>query len=258
LKEGKSEIPCGGWDEQNHDTKDVIDQKWRRIQMKSKFRQIALLLVLIMTLTLMVACGSGDGEATTSEKPDDSSSASTGEKAGLDEDNPIYLAWLSPLTGNYEEYGKTGVAACTLALEDINNSGGILGRKVVIDYFDDKADATESLNSANAIVDANKYVAVIGNYSSTGAMSAIPVFEENKIIYETPIASHADLAKMGQYIFRNGSVQSTESRLVADYMIEAGYKKMACIYMTDDFGLNTWKNWSDQFENVRGGEIVFT
>ena len=216
---------------------------------------IVFVLVLVMMFSI-VGCGKTTEPATdTGNAAESGSEAKSGDK-GLDTDNPIHIAWISPMTGNYEEYGATGIAACTIAENDINAAGGVLGRKLVVDYFDDKGDATESLNAANAIVDAKKYAAVIGNYSSTCAMSAIPIFQEAGIVYETPIASHADLTSMGSYIFRNGSVQSVEARIVADYMYANGYKDMAVIYMTDDYGINTWNNWSDQFAKVNGGNIV--
>lgn len=223
---------------------------------------VSLVMVMVMVFSI-VGCNqtakpdSVDQQPSSNEeKTDTTDPVDKPIDTGLDTENPIYFAWLSPITGIYEEYGSTGIAACTIAERDINAAGGVLGRQLIIDYYDDKAEATESLNAANAIVDAGKYAAVIGNYSSTCAMTAIPIFEEAKLVYETPIASHADLTSMGNYIFRNGSVQSVESRIAADYMYNNGYKDMAVIYMTDDFGMNTWNNWSDQFESVNGGNIV--
>jgi len=219
-------------------------------------RKLVLLVMVMVMVFSIVGCNQTTEPGSVEEETGDMVPEDKPTTTGLDTENPIYFAWLSPITGIYEEYGSTGIAACTIAARDINASGGVLGRELIIDYYDDKADATESLNAANAIVDAGKYTAVIGNYSSTCAMTAIPVFEEARLVYETPIASHADLTSMGKYIFRNGSVQSVEARIVADYMYDNGYKDMAVIYMTDDYGMNTWSNWSDQFSNVNGGNIV--
>ena len=84
---------------------------------------------------------------------------------------PVYFAWVGPLSGDSTLDGITEQASLEMCLEHINGNGGVLGHELVIDFFDDKNDATEAVNIANKIVDAEKYIAVMGSWSSTPSMA---------------------------------------------------------------------------------------
>src|SRR5690606_34511263 len=108
------------------------------------------------------------------------------------------------------------------ALEKINDeNGGVLGgRKIVVDFFDDKNDAKEAVTIANKIIGEEKYVAVIGGFGSTASMAAAPLYEEAQIINYSPTASHADYSVIGEFIFRNTATQEIETTAYADYVYD--------------------------------------
>lgn len=171
---------------------------------------------------------------------------------------PIYFAWYGPLTGDAKQYGDTEKVAVELALKEVNEGwGGVLGgRKIIVDFFDDKNDAKETVVIANRIVGEGKYTAAIGGFSSTCSMAAAPIFEEAKIVNYSPTASHADYSKMGEYIFRNTPTQALETKNYAEYAYNnLNVRTVFILNANDDWGNNISRIFKENFEQL-GGKVV--
>jgi branched-chain amino acid transport system substrate-binding protein len=182
-----------------------------------------------------------------------------GTKQTVGSTGPIYFAWVGPLTGNSKQYGDTEKAAVEIALADIKAAGGILGgREILVDYFDDKNDATEAVNIANKIVGDGKYSAIIGHFSSTPSMAAAPIYNEGELVMYSPTASHADFSSLGDYVFRNTATQAIETAAYADYVYnKLGIRTVAILNVNDDWGNNIAKIFTATFEKL-GGKIMLT
>jgi branched-chain amino acid transport system substrate-binding protein len=202
----------------------------------------SILLVLTLLVGVLAGCAKNDAPSVESDDPN----------------APIYFAWYGPLTGDNKQYGDTEKVAVELALEKINDeNGGVLGgRKIVVDFFDDKNDAKEAVTIANKIIGEEKYVAVIGGFGSTASMAAAPLYEEAQIINYSPTASHADYSVIGEFIFRNTATQEIETTAYADYVYdEMGIRRVAILNVNDDWGNNIANIFTEAFE-AKGGEIV--
>ncbi len=168
----------------------------------------------------------------------------------------IYFAWVGPLTGDAKQYGDTEKVAVNIALETIKSRGGVLGNDVVVDFYDDKNDATEAVTIANKIVGAKKYTAVIGHFSSTPAMAAAPIYNDEKLIMYSPTASHADFSALGEYVFRNTPTQAIETAAYADYVYNVlKIKTVAILNVNDDWGNNIASIFQTNFQRL-GGKIT--
>lgn len=170
----------------------------------------------------------------------------------------IYFAWYGPLTGDAKQYGDTEKIAVELALKDINEAeNGVLGgRKIIVDFYDDKNDAKEAVNIANKIVAEKKYLAVVGGFGSTPSMAAAPIYEKAKIINYSPTSSHADFSSLGKFMFRNTPTQEIETKQYADYVYtKLGIKTVAVLNVNDDWGNNIAKIFTNQFTKL-GGTIT--
>lgn len=211
-------------------------------------KRLAILLMVFAMLLSLAACGGSDNAPS-------ADNSATNEASS----DPVYLAWAGPMTGDMKQYGDTAIAAIKIALEDINSNGGVLGgRELVVDYYDDKNDATEAINVANKIIDSGKYTAVIGHFGSVTCMAAAPVYQEAGLTMYSATCSHADLTSIGNYIFRNLLTQAAEATAYADFLYnDCGYKKVACMYVNDDWGKNVYDYFAKRYEEL-GGEIVCT
>lgn len=166
------------------------------------------------------------------------------------------FAFMAPLTGDSALYGISMENSVKLKVQMINEAGGINGGEIVVDYFDDKNDATEAVNIANKIIEDDEYLAVCGPFGSTVAMAVAPIFEKAGIVMFSPTASHPDLTSMGEYIFRGTRTQTIETGEYVRFMYDIlGSRKVGMLYAQNDWGLGIKEVFEEEFTK-KGGELV--
>lgn len=147
------------------------------------------------------------------------------------------IAMVGPLTGDGAQYGQAYKDTMEILRDKVNEEGGINGKQIEIDFYDDKKDPKETLNVANRIVADEDYVAVIGSQTSSCSMAAAPVLQKAGIPMISPHASHADFAKTGDYIFSMQMPNAYEQYKQIEWMCEyLDCEKIAIIYSNDDWG----------------------
>src|SRR5262249_33041336 len=99
----------------------------------------------------------------------------------------------APLTGNLAQIGKQFAEGAQLAADEVNQKGGINGKKVVIRVEDDKGDPKDAATVAQKFASDDRILAVLGHYSSSACFAAIPIYSKAHLATITPSASHTDL-----------------------------------------------------------------
>ena len=170
---------------------------------------LAVLLALAMVFVL-VACGGGETPA-------------GGETEGGAEGGVIKIAVAGPMTGDNAEYGIGFANAAKLVAEKVNAEGGVkvgdATYTVEIVEFDDKNESDEALTIAEQIVSTPDIYGVIGHFSSGVCMAAAPTYQDAQYVNISPTSSHADYSSIGDYIFRNNTVITVETRTGAEIAI---------------------------------------
>ncbi len=149
----------------------------------------------------------------------------------------IKIGLLAPLTGNAAADGESVQNSVKLAVERVNGEGGLLGRKVEVVTYDDRADAKDSVALSHKLIEQDKVVAVVGGSYSTPMRAVAPIFQEEKIPFVAAYAVHPDITKAGNFCFRNGFLGTVEGKAAAYAgvkMLKA--KKIALLVSDNDFG----------------------
>jgi branched-chain amino acid transport system substrate-binding protein len=89
--------------------------------------------------------------------------------------NTIKIGLIAPMTGSESLYGQAYQRGVELAIKDINNAGGVLGKKVELLVEDDQNDPNQSINAVQKLVTQNHVVGIIGSFSSK---CSIPAHEQ--------------------------------------------------------------------------------
>ena len=153
----------------------------------------------------------------------------------------IVIGVSTPSTGPAavaSEWERWGI---DLALEEINDAGGLLGRKVEIMVLDNRCNPSEGVNVANKLVEA-KVVAIIGSHCSSAHLAAMPIVKEAKVPMITGIASNpqiTDLSGVGgnDWAFRiNPSDKAMMDALGAYLGNKKIFKTVAVVGEDTDFG----------------------
>ena len=127
----------------------------------------AVVATSVMALSFM-GCGSNSGDGTSKSKDEKS-------------DNQIVIGAILPLTGSVSTYGESAKNGAQLCIDEINENGGINGKKVVIKYEDDEGDSTKSINAYDKLVNQENASVIVGPLTSGCANAVGPKATADKI-----------------------------------------------------------------------------
>lgn len=153
------------------------------------------------------------------------------------EPKEIKIGAIIPLTGNFATYGEPVRDGMLLAVEEINNRGGIKGSKINLIIEDDAGDPKTAVNAFTKLSNVDKVPLVLGPLSSGASMATAPVAEKNKVVQLSTLAGIPDLSNAGDYVFRIYPSSEVGARFAAREAIKKfGPKKIAVMYMNNPFG----------------------
>lgn len=169
----------------------------------------------------------------------------------------IKIGVLAPLTGTNAEYGKGFEVGTQMAVDRINEAGGVNGHKLELVVKDSKGDQKESSDLCRMFADDQEIMAIIGDFTSGACMANAPIVDEAGIVQLSPTASNPDYAGMSDYCFSIMGRQDGEAPFYAKYILNKymGVKKLGVIYINSDWGKSCYDNFKAQCD-VEGLEIV--
>ena len=190
--------------------------------MKRK-RLLSILLALCLTFSL-TACGGGSAS---------SRAPAAGGDAAESSDEPILIGTISPNTGNLAAYGTAVTTGVALAVEEINEAGGLLGRQVEVINADDQYDPTECLNAFNSLV--SQGVGLIVGSVTSGCTSAITgAANEEEVCLITPTSTADSITTEDDFVFRSCYADSFQGAIAAAYAKKSGCEKVGVVYCAAD------------------------
>lgn len=168
----------------------------------------------------------------------------------------VKIGLMAPLTGFAAADGESVRNAVTLALEQVNKGGGVLGKPVELVTYDDRADAKEAMALSRKLIQQDRVVAVVAGSYSTPSRAVAPVFQEEQIPLVAAYAVHPDITTAGDYCFRNGFLGMVEGKAAAYTAVELlKAKRIALLTSDNDFG-RTLSEGFRIYMSTRGGEAA--
>ena len=149
----------------------------------------------------------------------------------------IKIGLAAPLSGDSAEYGDAFKKGAELAVKQVNDEGGIDGKKVELVVQDDKGDPKEAVNVANKFANNKSILAVVGHFNSSATLAAAPIYNKNKMVEISPSSSSPNVTDAGKYTFRVITTDAFQGEFVTKWIAEEGYKKAAIVYEQTDFGV---------------------
>jgi branched-chain amino acid transport system substrate-binding protein len=170
---------------------------------------------------------------------------------------PVWeIVVVGPFSGPQEQYGLQILFGVHYAQRGANQSGGIRGRRIVLRFFDDKANAEEAVRVAGGIVRDNNALALVGHYNSRATLAAGPVYQSNGLPAITSTSTNPAIANLGDYIFRVVGHDGEQARALANAIWGEGHR--TTLVFTDDedaYSRGLAENFQRLYEQ-RGGRII--
>ena len=116
--------------------------------------------------------------------------------------DPIKIALAGPVTGTVAQYGDMQAMGANMAIEQINQAGGVNGSQLQAVVYDDACDPKQAVAVANKIVnDGVKFV--VGHLCSGSTQPASDIYDEEGILMITAASTSPELTERGHsMIFR--------------------------------------------------------
>jgi len=169
---------------------------------------------------------------------------------------PIKIGFMGPLSGDGASYGQTELDAINMAINEINQKGGIKGRLLQVIAEDGKCDGKEATIAANKLINIDKVKIILGGACSSETLAIAPLTEQNKVLVLTGISSNPKISDVGEYIFRLSPTDEDFFRPQArTFYSELGYKKVAVLSEQTDYCITAREAFIDEFKKL-GGEVV--
>jgi len=154
--------------------------------------------------------------------------------------NPIRIGLVFPLTGGSADMGNSARIGAEVAVAEINQLGGYLGRPLELLVRDDKADPETGLKHTQELVLKEKVTATIGFCNTGVAMKSLDVYQQNKSILIVPCATGTAITAKhppaDSFIFRTSARDALQTQFLVDEIVKHGLNKVALLVDTSGYG----------------------
>ncbi|MBS3788937.1 ABC transporter substrate-binding protein [Candidatus Bipolaricaulota bacterium] len=173
------------------------------------------------------------------------------------QEEPVKIGFFSPLSGFAAADGRSALYGAQIAVDFINENGGINGREVKLIHYDDAAQADQAASIARKLIERDKIdIGVSGSYS-TPTRAAAGIFQSSNVPLISAYAVHPSIIETGDLISRVGMgapVQGVAGAILA--VEELGVRKIAILTIDNDFGVSLSEHFKEKAVEL-GAEIVF-
>jgi potassium efflux system protein len=150
---------------------------------------------------------------------------------------PIRIAFAGPTSGPSAEDGLSAVRAIELVFERVNAEGGINGRSLVLDIYDDQNTSSIARENAPSIVAQNETIAVIGHNYSTCSIAAGKVYAEGGIAAVSTASTSVSVTRDNDWYFRVIFNDTVQGQMIPLYVRAVlGARSFAIVHETDAYG----------------------
>ena len=174
---------------------------------------------------------------------------------GDDDDGTFRIGVMESLTGPGETYGTVANQAKQMAVDEINEAGGINGRMIELVVEDSKCNAQDSITAYNKLTDVEGIKIILGTSCSGAMLGAAPLAEEDGVVMFSGLATNPDIAEAGDYIFRTSMSDAQLGIDTGNLLWGDGIRTLATINEATDYAEGVRRESVAQFEK-RGGQMV--
>jgi len=173
---------------------------------------------------------------------------------------PVKIGGILPLTGSMAPITKKIAQSAELAIEHVNQGGGVKGCPVQFILRDDQGQPTVGVDAAKYLVEVDRVPAFTGTISSgvTGPIIS-SVTAPSKVVQITCCSTASPFTldgRSGGYFFRTIPTSKTQAYATASETVRRGMKKTVVIYINTDFGTDMLRFYKTAVTKLGGAEVI--
>lgn len=192
----------------------------------------------------------------TSEKTEAASNAGE-ETTAAPAEGSIKIGVLQSLTGDLGAYGGPMSDGMKLAAKQINENGGLLGKKLELLVEDDQTNNVAAVDAANKLVKVDKVPAIVGDTGSGQSMSIIDITTKSGVLQISSSNTGTEFTTYNDsdLYFRTAPSDTLQGTAMARLAKERGYKTVSTIVINNPYGVGFEEVFVKAFE-ADGGKVL--
>jgi branched-chain amino acid transport system substrate-binding protein len=161
--------------------------------------------------------------------------------------NTFKIGVITSLTGNQAAFGQAHKNGYTIAVNELNGKGGIMGKPIELVYYDDQSRPDQAVQGVSKLVDQDKVPIILGAYSSESTRAILPVVTQKQVPLIIPTAVADNVIETGSpWVFRICAGSGSFASSTLDFLKNNGDPKaLAIVYENTNFGQSNDKSMTD-------------
>ena len=152
----------------------------------------------------------------------------------------LKLGLVAAMSGQSAKSGEAIVRGLSIAVDEVNAKGGLLGKKVELIVRDDESNPAKGAIAARELVQREKVVALFGGLDTPVSLAIVPFANSNKVPFMGVWAAGTPITRNGapeNYVFRVSAVDELVDKALVDYAIaKHSTKKPGMILINNPWG----------------------
>ena len=169
----------------------------------------------------------------------------------------IKVGEFASLTGSEATFGQSSHQGTQLAIDELNASGGVLGKQLKLITEDNQSQAGQSSTVVRKLISSDGVVAILGEVASSRSLEAAPICQQNKIPMISPSSTNPKVTETGDFIFRVCFIDPFQGTVMANFGRKTLKLKSAAVLsdVKSDYSIGLAKFFKEGFV-ANGGTII--
>ncbi|GLC31600.1 ethanolamine utilization protein EutJ [Clostridium omnivorum] len=171
--------------------------------------------------------------------------------------NEIKIGAILSLTGDVATYGQSAKNGLEILQEEVNKSGGVLGKNIKFVFEDDESKPATSATAAQKLINNDKVVGIVGPLTSSQCSSVGPIANQFKVPMVTGTGTNPKVTDSGEYVFRSCFQDPFQGVVTSKFAFESLKAQTAAVLFDNgnDYSSGLAQNFKSNFEKL-GGKVV--
>jgi len=143
--------------------------------------------------------------------------------------NEIPVGEFASLTGGSASFGQSSHKGTQLAVDEVNATGGVLGKRLKLITEDDQSLAGQPATIARNLISQDRIVALLGEVASSKSLEAAPICQQNKVPMISPASTNPKVTEVGDFIFRICFSDPFQGTVMSKFASGKGFKRVAVL-----------------------------
>jgi branched-chain amino acid transport system substrate-binding protein len=167
---------------------------------------------------------------------------------------PIKVGFPMILSGPGALFGEPALRGAQMFVQELNASGGVLGRPIELIQRDTKGNADEAVRVSRELILKDSVDFLVGTLTSAEGPAVSTIAKENKIVFIAPIPKTDQLtapANLHPYVFRTASNTTIEGRTAAQIVAKWPVKRIGSIAPDYAYGQDVAKAFVEHIKKIK-------